>query len=136
MLRAKANHFAPPRCGFKSEFHDQSLLRPEPPVSAILRNLGIAPGVMPLGFRQLDRCNTSVGSSLRMVGTACLSSPRIAFSHDRFAVGLVISPSIFTTCSRLSSRARLLPCLARNFSMMRRRALRVSSAKLAHSADL
>jgi hypothetical protein len=78
----------------------------------------------------------SVGSSLRMVGTACLSSPRIAFSHDRFAVGLVISASIFTMCSRLSSRTRLLPCLARNFSMMRRRALRVSSAKLVHSAHL
>src|SRR5262245_63856357 len=41
-----------------------------------------------------------------MVGTACLSSPRIAFSHDRFAVGLVISASIFTMCSRLSSRTR------------------------------
>src|SRR5215831_2723132 len=50
-----------------------------------------------------------------MVGTACLTNPRTAFSHDRFALGLAISPSIFTMCSRLSSRTRLLAVLGTEF---------------------
>jgi hypothetical protein len=69
----------------------------------------------PLVFGSLIDAMPSVGSSLRMVGTACLSSPRIAFSHDRLAVGLVISASIFTRCSRLSSRTRLAAVLGTEF---------------------
>src|SRR5262249_46518689 len=58
MLRAEANDLAAPRHGLKREFHYQPLLRPERPIGAIPRDLGIVPAVMPLGLRQLDRCNT------------------------------------------------------------------------------
>src|SRR5215472_9168108 len=61
MLRAKADHLTPTRRGFQRELHHQTLLRPERPVRTILRDLGIAPAVMPLGLRQLDLSNALGG---------------------------------------------------------------------------
>jgi len=57
-------------------------------------------------------------------------------SQWRLAEGFSISASIFTMCSRANSATRSSPWRARNFSMMRRRALRVSSSSVFHSLDL
>ena len=77
----------------------------------------------------------SAGFFLIIVGTACSRRCRIAFRHDRRADGEVISPMILTRCTSAKSHPRFAPCFNRNFSMMRRRASFVSSARFVQSVD-
>ena len=54
VLRAKADDLATPRRSLKRKFHDKPLLGTERPMRAVLRDLVIIPGVMPLALGQLN----------------------------------------------------------------------------------
>jgi len=60
VLRAEPDDFATPRRGLEREFQDQPLLCSEQPVRPVLRDLLISPGVVSLGFGQLDAGDKSL----------------------------------------------------------------------------
>ena len=77
----------------------------------------------------------AAGLTLIIVGSACCSRCRMAFSHDRRDEGDAMPLMILTRCASVSRSTRLAPCANLNFSTIRLLPSRVSGASAPHSAD-